>query len=49
METAKGITLFCAAFFLDILELARMFSLISQKKDINILTIIDILEDTRSR
>ena len=41
--------LFCAAFLLFILEPTKMFSLISQMKDIDILTITDILEDTRSR
>ena len=45
----EATTIFCAAFFLDILEPTKMFSLMSQKKDINILTITDILEGTRSR
>ena len=44
----EATTLCCTAFFLDNLETAKMFSLVSQKKDINILTITDILEDTRS-
>ena len=42
-------TLFCAAFFSRISEPTKMFSLLSQKKDINILTITDILKDSRSR
>ena len=45
----EAATLFCVAFFFDFLESTKMFSLISQKEDINILTITDILEDTQSR
>ena len=45
----EATTVFCAAFFLDILELANVFSLMFQKKDIDILTITNILEDTKSR
>ena len=45
----EATTLSCAAFFLEILEPAKMLSLMSQKKDIKILTMTDILEDTRSR
>ena len=45
----EATTLFGIAFFFDILGAPKMFSLMSQKKGIHILTITDILEDTRSR
>ena len=43
----EATTLFCAAFS-DISEPTKMFSLLPQKKDTNILTITDILKDSRS-
>ena len=45
----EATTLFSAAFFSDISEPTKMFSLLSQKKDINILTITDNLKDSRSK
>jgi hypothetical protein len=42
-------TILYAVFFLDALEPAKVFSLKSQEKDVNILKITDMLEDTKSR